>query len=271
MLPIAIPHGLAQPEHPFRQLIGAIYTAQYTRVRELRIEAFNEGDQGIPFTFDILASPHSETELKAGLHLFKHLERCDFDIKVWSLNPTSVSFGLQRIPALNVLLAASDELRHLALRISGWESTGIMVNPFTHSSTSPSGLNPHGSMFKFMGLQKPWAKLRSLDLDGINGSEKDYMDVITRHKDTLTSLSVRNCCLIRGIWANVVDKVVYSTRVFPFELFQVNEADLPEISGLTQASKDSEQWKYVGQVEVSKDGERTFVSLKPSIFESTSH
>jgi hypothetical protein len=150
MLPIAIPHRLAQLEHPFRQLIGAIYTAQYTGVRKLRIEAFNDGDQGTPFTFDVLASPYSEAELKAGLHLFKHLERCDFDIKVWSLNPTSASFGLQRTPALNVLLAASDKLRHLALRISGWESTGIMVNTFIHSSTSPSGLNPHGSMFN------PW-------------------------------------------------------------------------------------------------------------------
>ena len=270
MLPIAIPHGLAQPEHPFRQLIGAIYTAQYTGVRKLRIEAFNDGDQGTPFTFDVLASPYSEAELKAGLHLFKHLERCDFDIKIWSLDPVSASFGLQRTPALNVLLAASDKLRHLALRISGWESTGPMVDPFIHSSTSPKGFNPHGSMFKFMGLGKRWAKLRSLDLDGINGSEKDYMYFITRHKDTLTSLSVRNCCLIRGIWANVVDEVVYSTRVFPFELFQVNEAELPELSGLTQASKDSEQWKYVGQLKVSKDGERAFVSLKPSIFESTS-
>jgi hypothetical protein len=51
-------------EYSFRQL----YTAQYNGVHELRVEALNIGDQGTPFTSDILACPRTAIELEAGLH-----------------------------------------------------------------------------------------------------------------------------------------------------------------------------------------------------------
>ena len=258
--PVSAGQPTTRLEHPFRQLIGAIYTAQYNGVRELRVEALNIGDQGTPFTFDILACHHTATELEAGLHLFKHLERCELDFKVWDFDPHLTASGVQQRPILDILLGVSDEIRHLALRLSGWGPTG--------SLPSFSGLHlPHQHMFKFMSLQKTWPRLQLLNLDGINGSEEDFLDLIIRHKDTLTSLSIRNCYLLRGIWGNIVDEVVYSTRIFPFVLYLVSEAQPPASSGLTQVSSDSEQWKYVGHLEVSKDGERTFVSLKTSVLD----
>jgi hypothetical protein len=124
-------------------------------------------------------------------------------------------------------------------------------------------------MFKFMGLQENWPRLQSLNLDGTNGSEEDFLDLITRHKYTLTSLSIRNCYLLRGIWGNVGDEVVYSTRIFPFVLYLVSEAQPSASSGLTQGSSGLEQWKYVGHLEVSKDSERAFVNPKTSLSGST--
>jgi hypothetical protein len=246
----------AWSEHPFRQLIGAIYTAQYTKVRELRVEAFNEGDRGTPFTLDFLDCSNAD-DLQAGQYLFQHLEKCELNLKVWALRDTSTISNInnsstQRFENLNMLLAGANDLQHLALHITAWQ---------VDDSLAPiSGLRQDQAMFSCLGLSKTWSKLRSLSLEGIDASEDDFLDIILRHKDTLATLVLRNCSLLVGTWANIVDEVVYSSGIFPFVLSRVNEMYVLAGPGVVQSADELEEWKYEGHVEVSDDGERRFVS-----------
>jgi hypothetical protein len=246
----------AWSEHPFRQLIGAIYTAQYTKVRELRVEAFNKGDRGTPFTFDFLNCSNAN-DLRAGQYLFQHLEKCELNLKVWVPRDTSTSWTVtnsstQRVGNLNMLLASANDLQHLALHLTAWQVDDGFA-PF-------SGLRQDQAMFSRLGLLKEWPKLRSLSLEGIDASEDDFLGIISRHKDTLTKLVLRNCSLLVGTWANIVDEVVYSSRIFPFVLSRVSEMYVLVGLGVVQSADELEEWKYEGHVEVSDDGERRFVS-----------
>ncbi|KAH7414269.1 hypothetical protein DE146DRAFT_673879 [Phaeosphaeria sp. MPI-PUGE-AT-0046c] len=98
--------NVSRKNHPFRQLIGAIYAAQYTG--------------GVPFTFDLLDCPDPETDLKAGQFLFQHLEKCELNIKVWPMrnNMPTLTLGTQRAIHLESLTGAARDLRHVALHVN---------------------------------------------------------------------------------------------------------------------------------------------------------
>ena len=229
-------------EHPFRGLIGALYLSQYSGVRELRIEASRDDESGTPFTFAFFDFPDA-IDFQAGRYLFQNLERCELNIKIWSRHDDG---GKQRVANLSRMLAAAHDLRHLTLHI-------------TSSQLSLMGLQPDQSMCAPLGLMKTWHKLRSLSLGGIYADGKEFLDLIRRHRYTITNLSFRKCSLFSGAWADVVDEVVYSTGILPFVLDSVNETMIPTGNGTAQSSAELEEWRYEGHVEVSTDGERNFV------------
>jgi hypothetical protein len=245
-------------QHPFLQLVGAIYLSQYTGVRELRIEPFRESEPGSPFTIDFFDLPDA-THVQAGRHLFRHLERCELNLKIISRDDdtaivSSDDGGRSRLAHLSHLLAAADDLRHLAFHIVGWRST-LPSAPFLE-------LGPGQPVFSRLGLCKTWPKLRSLSLKGVHSEGDDFLDFIKRHKSTLRSLSIQDCALYTGIWADIVDEVVYTTRISPFVLNMVNEERVPTGSGdgLVHSSQGLDEWLYEGHLEVSQNGERRFVS-----------
>jgi len=241
--------SVSQVEHPFRKLIGALYVSQYTGIRELRVEALQEGEVGTPFTFAFFDFPET-VDFQAGKHLFKHLERCELNIKHWTSEDHDG--GDIRIAALRKMLAIANELRHLALHI---------FDPQQDLDTRMAfGTHPTSPMMSRLGLQMTWPKLRSLSLRGIHAGTEQLLDLIRRHRYTLTSVLFRRCSLYAGTWADIVDEVVYNTRFLPFVLDSVREGMVPTGSGTFESTADLEEWRYEGHIEVSKDSERNFVS-----------
>jgi hypothetical protein len=237
-------------EHPFRQLIGAVYLAQYTGIRELRVEACREKKSGTPFAFHFFDCPDT-TDLRAGRHLFQHLERCELNITVGSAHDDASfwppnDLGKKRLAHVNYLLAAADNLRHLTFQI-------FFGQPIGNSAAEQP-------LFSRLGLLKTWPQLRSLSLGGIHANEEDFLGLIRRHKNALRTLSFRDCSLFSGAWVDIVDEVVYSTGIVPFVLDSVNEASVPTGDGTATSTTGLEQWRYEGHIEVSRDGERNFVS-----------
>jgi hypothetical protein len=245
-------------KHPFLHLIGAIYLSQYTGIRELRIEPYDQEEPGNPFTFGFFDLPDTNA-VQAGRFLFKNLERCKLNIRIlpseedaaiWSNSDS----GQSRLAHLSHLLAAAEKLRHLAFHIAGWQSSW--------SSLSSLDLGPGKPVFARLGLRKTWSKLRTASLKGVHSDGEDFMDFLRRHKSTLRSLLIQDCTLYSGIWADVVDAVVYSTMISAFVLTSVNEKQVPTGNGdgSIEESYDLPEWRYVGRLEV-EDGERRFVSL----------
>lgn len=239
-----------KPEHPFRHLIGALYVAQYTGVRELRVEPLRAGETGTAFTFAIFDFPNTFGS-RAGKHLFQRLERCELHFMSWILraeiaeNKTMIN--------LSKMLVAATELRHLALH-------------FTEAMTDQEAMEvlrsgSERSMISRLGLTETWPKLRSLSLGGVYMQAEQVLDLIRRHSYTMTSLSLSKCGLDAGFWADVVDEVLYSTRILPFNLDKVREMVVLTGEGLFQSTDGLEEWQYEGYLELSKDGERNFVSV----------
>lgn len=252
--------NITQKNHPFRELIGGIYASQYTRVRELRVAPFDEDDQGVPFTFDLLDCPNPEMDLKAGQFMFQHLERCELNIKMRLManNMPGLILGTQRVVHLGSLIGVARDLRHLALHVSGW---GPGHHQFHVGNAQPEQLK-----FDRLGLDTTWPRLRSLSLEGLNANESNFLDILIRHKDTLSMMSLRNCSLFTGSWASIVDEALCHPRLLPFTLSSVNELQVPLDPGTLVSSAGLEEWKYDGCIKASKDGERTFVSSDVAAF-----
>jgi hypothetical protein len=251
-----LPGSSVRSRHPFRQLIGAIHVSLYTGIRELRIEPFDDDKPGTPFTFDFFDFPDA-TDIQAGRFLFQNLTTLELHIRT-SCIPSgprmrpSPGRGRRALAHLSHLLAVTDELRQLTLHIVGW----------TLGAASAPGLElgPRDPVFTRLGLRKTWPKLRSFNLGGVHSTGDDILDFIRRHKDTLRTLSFQDCGLYSGLWADIADEVVYNSSAFPFVLHSVNETHIPVASGIVLSAAELEEWRYEGHVEVTKDGDRRFVS-----------
>jgi hypothetical protein len=251
------PNGtLPHQKHPFRLLIGALYLSQYSGVRELRIEPFDDTEPGTPFTFDFFDFP-DPSDIQAGRWLFQNLVKCELNFRI--LTGADETFirphrdnGRRLLAHLSHLLAVSDNLQHLSLRIVGWTSS--------QDSAPQLELGLGHPVYSRLGLHKTWSKLRSFNLGGVHSTGDDVRDFIKRHTDTLRSLSLEDCSLYSGAWADIVDEVLYSTSVCRFTLSSVNETHIPDSSGTIRRSEGLQEWKYEGSLEVAKDGDRKFVS-----------
>jgi hypothetical protein len=110
-------------KHPFRLLIGALYFSQYSSIRELRIEPFDEMKPGTPFTFDFFDLP-DPSDIHAGRWLFQNLVKCELNFRILiGADETSAwpdrDNGRGKLAHLSHLLAVSDNLQHLSLHIVG--------------------------------------------------------------------------------------------------------------------------------------------------------
>jgi hypothetical protein len=244
--------------HPFLQLIGAVYLAQYTGIRELRIEPFSSSEPGTPFSIDFFDLPDANY-VQAGQHLFRYLERCELNMFISAIHEhTNVwrndDVGRSRLAHLSHLLAAADDMRHLAFHVSGWRPDWPSA-PYLELGTGEP-------VFARLGLHKTWSKLRSFSLEGVHSNGDDFLDFIKRHSSTLRSLSIQRCALYTGKWADIVDEVVYATRISTFVLNLVHEKQVPTGNGefLVQGPYGLDEWLYEGHLEISQDGERRFVS-----------
>ena len=234
--------------HPFRFLIGALYVAQYTGVRELRIKPLRAGEPGTPFTLTIFDFPDA-VDFKAGAYLFQRLERCELHFKSW-IEENEV--GKQRITNLRKMLAAAEELRNLALHFTDSMSD--------HEAMAILQSGSERTMISRLGLAGTWPKLRSLSLGGIYVQAEQLLDFIRRHRYTMNSLFLSKSGLDTGYWADIVDEVLYSTRILSFEVDRVREMRIPVGDGTVESTEELQVWHYEGHVKVSKDGERNFVS-----------
>jgi len=246
--------------HPFRQLFGAIHLVEFTGIRELHILPFDDRKPGTPFTFDFFSFPNA-SDIQAGRFLFQNLTSLELHIRILLFRDdmrassfgTSTSKERQALAHLSHLLAATNELQHLVLHIGGW-------NPVVDSARQLE-LGPRAPAFSRLGLRKTWLKLQSLSLGGVYSASDELLDFVKRHRDTLHSLSFQECILHSGTWAEIVDEVVYSSSIISsFVLRSVNETHIPIDNGTILSPAELDEWKYEGQIEVSKDGERKFVS-----------
>lgn len=229
--------------HPFRYLVGAIYLSQYSGVRQLRVEPYEVGKPGTEFTNGIFDFP-AVGDFQAAKYLFQRLERCELNVTpAWMpLDPQDLSIANMR-----ALLINATDLRHLALHLIGW----YFENTTSSNLTSKDGV----PMFKVLGLCNTWTKLRSLSLEGVQGTQGDFTKLLARHRHTLTSVTLQSCTLTSGWWSEIVDDVLYNTIILPFSMCGVTD--------MTDAEEEEYLAKgvYDGHVAVSPTGERYFVSV----------
>ncbi len=231
--------GYTTKDHPFRQLIGAIYLSQYTGIREFRAEYFDKRTPGTEFALPIF-DMRDDIDIAAAKFFFQHLEKLVLNI---ALNvPYEAFVPDDTLSKFAELLRSTTKLQSLSLHPTHWWS---MV-----------GARP---LFNELGLRTKWPNLQYLSLQGVVADQQDFMGMIKRHKDTLTSVKFSKCSLFTGTWADIVDEVVYATKILPFVLDRVNERGRPELNYSAMSASEREAWKYAGQIEETKDGDRVFV------------
>ena len=194
------------------------------------------------------------SDLDAAKHLFCHLVRLELNVSLSRDNRRTIGTGhsdeieesAKRLDNLAKVLEAAQDLRHLSFGISAWVYPAFAM--YGH-------IVPHGGpIFGYLGLGSTWPKLRSLSLRGVCANERDLIDLITRHSDTLRALNFSTCSLCRGIWAEVVNEVIFNaSMISTFTLDRVNEA------GRLSVHAEADSWRYEGHMAIAKDGEREFV------------
>ncbi|RAR04586.1 mating-type switching protein swi10 [Stemphylium lycopersici] len=233
---------------------------------QLTVEAPDTTERRTEFALAMFSFP-GPNDLDAGKHLFRHLIGLELNMSLPRDNGRTISTGRSdeieesagRLENLAKLLEAAQDLRHLSFGLSNW----------IHPAPAMYGhIVAHGSpIFSHVGLGATWPKLRSLSLQGVYANERDLIDLITRHSDTLRTLKFSLCSLCRGVWAEVVDEVIFNaSMISKFTLDRVNEADR-----LSTHDEETDCWRYEGHLVIAKDGDREFVDSNPdkmSIYEA---
>lgn len=234
----ASPNGAnTSSDHPFRQLIAALCMSQFTGIRELKTEHIGV-DSGTEFSLGIFDL--DDNEMTAASFLFEHLEKLVLAMSFWV---PDLSLFDEISAKFSMLLCASTDLRYLSLHPTHWNS---------QTSTQP--------LFTSLGLQATWPSLQYLRLQDVLADESDFSGLIKRHKKTLSSVVLRECTLLQGLWVDVVDEVVYGTCVHQFLLDRVHESNLSDLDYATLDSSEKESWRYEGMLEIANNGDRNFVS-----------
>ncbi|KAF1930862.1 uncharacterized protein M421DRAFT_57571 [Didymella exigua CBS 183.55] len=229
-------------KHPFRQLIAALYLSQFAGIRELRADYVGESIANPGTEFAIGIFNLDESEMVAAEFLFQGLEKLVLNMALKVSD--KATFG-EVTDKFATLLRSSTCLQHLHLHPTHWKSE--------------VGAQP---VFARLGLQTTWPKLQTLSLKGIFANEKDLSDMIKRHKKTLTNVKFSKCSLLDGLWADIVDEVVYGSQIRQFVLDRGNERGLSYLNYASLTTWERDFWKYEGHLEVAKDDERRFVSAE---------
>ena len=229
--------GYTAPDHPFRQLIAALYISQFTGIREFRTEPL-KGNPGVEFALSIF-DLKEDSDMAAGKHLFQRLEKLVLNMAILGSDDYLLYKNLDKFAEL---LRSATNLQHFHLNPTHWKSE--------------IGAGP---LFARLGLDMMWPKLQTLSLEGVLGDEAEFSGMIKRHKETLTSVKFSKCELFKGVWADIVDEVVFGTSIFPFTLDCVNERGLPYLDYASLSTFERELWKYEGSVKLTDDSDRSFV------------
>lgn len=243
------------PDHPFRQLIGAIFLTGYTGIRQLTIRAHTKDEEDArfwPAVFSLAMFTFPDpNDLRAGQHLFLHLTRVHMSVclGVNSVPDTLSTARLQQLENFAKLLQTAKDLRHLSLSV-----LDMRYSVFASEHV----------LFGSIGLRETWLRLRSLSLEGMSANKEDVMEMITQHKDTLRALHLSDFILCTGNWEDIVNEVVFNASMIDtFTLHQVNEGFTVFDNG-TFADRNS--LRFGGELIVGQDGERHFVCTNSVVF-----
>jgi hypothetical protein len=248
-------HG-SHHHHGFHHLIGAIYEAQYSGIRELRVLPADQlktipGNEFSLGNFDF----DDPVYLEAGKYFFGQLRKLDMCLSLLAPDLRSLPLLLSNV---RELLAAAKDLEEVAFTVPHWRpSESLMYAP---------NLLTDRSLFFYLGLSAQWPKLRSLHLGGIYVLEEEMLALLSRHKATLCKLSFRYCSLRSGTWANIVDEIVINTTILPCVLDCVNETMIGPTPISDMGHEEMESWQYIGEVKLDSDGRRYFVSAARTSF-----
>ncbi|KAI4625357.1 uncharacterized protein J4E87_005204 [Alternaria ethzedia] len=245
-------------DHPFRQLIGAVFLSNYTGIRQLTIEAPREGLPRTELSLNMFSFPDAN-DLNAGKHLFRNLVKLDISLSILNIpsqmihTMTVVDPPERQLENLAKLLEAAQELRHLSFGILNWRYLDELM--------WGGGNIPEGrSIIDLIGLGATWPKLRSMELKGLYARERDLCELINRHKDTLRTLTFATTTLSAGLWIEVVNEVVFNaSMITTFVLDRVDETH----SGWNLTSANGALEGYEGRLIVTEGGEREFVRSSP--------
>jgi hypothetical protein len=229
-------------DHPFRQLIAAIYLSQFTGIRELRAETVGAEISKPGTEFAIGIFDLDDNEMAAANFVFQGLEKLVLNMALKVSNKDV--FG-EVTDKFATLLRSTTNLEYLHLNPTRWKSeVGAQ------------------RLFARLGLETTWPKLQTLSLRGIFADEKELTSMIKRHKQTLVRVKFSKCSLLEGAWAEVVDEIVFGSQIYRFVLDRGNERGLSYLNFASLSTWEKDSWKYEGHLEVSEDGERSFVSVQ---------
>ncbi|KAF2189751.1 hypothetical protein K469DRAFT_658895, partial [Zopfia rhizophila CBS 207.26] len=242
-------------QHGFHHLIGAIYSANYSNIREFRVEAARKApsNPGIEFTVFVFEFPNP-LHMEAGKYFFRHLHKLQMNLSF--LTPgsgTRISSGTNAIKQLSnlaIMIAQARDLRELSFHISRHSNLYKMYSYI---------IPPGHSIVPYLGLDLTWPNLRSLSFGGIYAVEKELVGLISRHKETLVEIEFTVCGLHSGTWANIVDEVLYNSGIDKFSLKQVNETMIDGRLFWGMSPDEMELWCYEGEMLVGPNGDRHFV------------
>jgi len=241
-------------DHPFRQLVGAVFLSDYTGIRQLTIETPREDHPRTEFSLNMFSFPDAN-DLNAGKHLFRNLVKLDISLSILNIpsqttHPTiEIASPERQLENLTKVLEAAQELRHLSFGILKWRYLNELM---WNGGTILEGK----SIVDIIGLGATWPKLRSLKLEGVYARERDLCELVDRHKDTLRTLTFARTTLHAGLWIEVVNEVVFNaSMITTFVLDQVDED-----RGGNLASTNGSLAGYEGRLIVTEGGEREFVS-----------
>ncbi|KAF2002954.1 hypothetical protein P154DRAFT_430266 [Amniculicola lignicola CBS 123094] len=256
-------------QHGFHHLIGAIYTTQYRNITEFRVDKVASGQKGTEFTLFVFDFPDT-SHLEAGRFFFSHLRKLTMNLSLWQPEgaptfPHSGDYGLKQLSNMAAVFTEATELEEMSFNLTHWRADPRASYGHLLHADRP--------LFPYLGLTTTWSKLRSLSLGGIYATEEQLQDLVSRHKEILNELSFSTCSLMKGIWASIVENVVYDCpHIMRFTLQNVNETITP-VGNLPFASLshvEQKTWQYCGQLKTDSQGRRTFVSC-PEIIRVNTH
>lgn len=243
------------PKHPFHALIAAIYLSKYAGIREFRVEKAGSRFTSL-FALDFFTFP-DKLDQKACQYFFENLTKLELNFSApytqYNYRASNADYleEIMRFGNLARLLRSTGHLQHLSLEFDLWYDITDFIGCI---------LGGVQSVFGALGLDAPWQNLQSLRLAFVRAREEDYTRFFYRHGKTLRTVSFEECRVRDGLWANIVDIVVSSTRISSFHLYSVSDG-----SALLPARKDPgkpEIMNFEGRLLIHPGGERVFVCIR---------
>ncbi|KAF2447964.1 hypothetical protein P171DRAFT_355049 [Karstenula rhodostoma CBS 690.94] len=232
-------------ENAFHHLIGAICIAKYSSIREFRVK---QAQHNTPSRWLALREFHfaEPSHLESGKFFFRNLRKIELD-----LDFRFAAGGHECLANLRALLSEAKDLLHLRLYVEprhhlhgirAWLSDPVIQSPF-----------------RCLGLATEWPELRSIDLGRIVATEDELRDLLHRGKGTITSMKLTNCIITTGKWSNLVDEVVYGTKIRIFVLDRVHEQFVGGgVAFETLTPEEKDKCTYKGQIKENEQGARYF-------------